>query len=424
LLRAMAVPAATTPHLANYAGPITQHFEIGALLGTGAFSKVFRGRPIPASSSESVALKIVDFNTFREGPARDRQKELLESEIALLDAIEGRLSNHRNLAKVSGVVREGSRVCIVMEELKGKELFDRIVERNKFSEADAAQLMRTVLLALKDLHGAGILHRDLKPENLIYADITPQSEIKVTDFGLGLMMGRPDPHGSSVVGTAGYVAPEILSRREYTAACDVWSMGVILYILLCGYPPFHAPNNAALFEQIKRGKFLFHVNEWAGVTDAAKALVGHMLSVDVKQRYTIEQVLEDPWIAMNSTTTELTGAVTRLRTFNAKRKLRAAALAVMIGARFSVKRRLVDIVEASPAAVFTIDQLCKVRAGGRRTDPPSVECECSCATRLRNTPGRTARLIASTSPPCCRSWGSTPCPSTSCSACLTWPAWA
>jgi len=244
-----------------------------------------------------------------------------------------------------------------MEELKGKELFDRIVERNKFTEADAAQLMRTVMMTLKDLHKSGVLHRDLKPENLIYADSSPQSNIKVTDFGLGLRLGMDDPHGNSVVGTAGYVAPEILTKRQYGPSNDVWSMGVILYILLCGYPPFHATSNAVLFEQIKRGRFQFHEKEWLGVTDAAKALILNMLKVNVEERYTVDQVLEDPWIAANTSTAELTGAVSRLRTFNAKRKLRAAAMAVMIGARFSVKRRLVDIVEASPAAVFNIEQL-------------------------------------------------------------------
>jgi len=298
---------------------------------------------------------------FKEGPSRERQKELLEAEIALLDDIEGSLPSHRSLAKVYGVVREGSRVCIVMEELKGKELFDRIIERNRFTEADAATLMRTVMACVRDLHRVGIVHRDLKPENLIYQDSTPASEIKVTDFGLGLRVGKPDPHGHSVVGTAGYVAPEILLKRDYGPSCDVWSMGVILYILLCGYPPFHATNNAALFEQIKRGRFAFHTNEWAGVTEAAKSLISRMLTVDVSQRATVDQVLHDPWIAANTTTTELTGAMSRLRTFNAKRKLRAAAMAVMIGARFSVKRRLVDIVEASPASVFTIEQLCKLR---------------------------------------------------------------
>jgi len=337
----MAQPLPTqVEHLQSFHGPITDHFEIGNVLGTGAFSKVFRGKPI-ASPDTTVALKIVDFNGFREGPTRDRQRLLLEAEIALLDSIEGHLPNHPNLAKVTGVVREGSRVCIVMEELKGKELFDRIVERNKFTEADAAQLMRTVMMTLKDLHKSGVLHRDLKPENLIYADSSPQSNIKVTDFGLGLRLGMDDPHGNSVVGTAGYVAPEILTKRQYGPSNDVWSMGVILYILLCGY----------------RGRFQFHEKEWLGVTDAAKALILNMLKVNVEERYTVDQVLEDPWIAANTSTAELTGAVSRLRTFNAKRKLRAAAMAVMIGARFSVKRRLVDIVEASPAAVFNIEQL-------------------------------------------------------------------
>jgi calcium-dependent protein kinase len=360
---AAASPPPPTKHLESYSGPITEYYEIGALLGTGAFSKVFRGRPLTMPTS-SVALKIVDFNAFKQGATRERQKSLLEAEIQLLDTLQGSLPGHKNLAKVMAVVREGGRVCIVMEELKGKELFDRIIERNKFTELDAAQLFRTLMCALKDLHKAGVVHRDLKPENLIYADSAANSDIKITDFGLGLHLGSPDPHGDSVVGTAGYVAPEILLRRSYGPSNDVWSMGVILYILLCGYPPFHHTNNAILFELIKKGKFVFHENEWQGVSQEAKSLISHMLTVDANTRYTIDQVLDDPWLmglAQQTNNAELTGAVSRLRTFNAKRKLRAAAMAVMVGARFSVKRRLVDIVESSPAAVFNLDQLCKLR---------------------------------------------------------------
>jgi calcium-dependent protein kinase len=344
-------------------GPINKFYELKEKVGRGAFSVVYRAVEI-APPKRIVAVKILDFNLFQSEPERHRQQRILEGEIEILDLIEQKLGSHPNLARVFGIVRdrESLRVGIAMELLSGGELFDRIVKRTKYSEKDAAQLMRSIMIGLKGLHGIGLVHCDLKPENLIFSDPSETAQVKITDFGLSKILGKEDMHAGALVGTAQYVSPESLNKREYTQASDVWSMGVVLYILLCGYPPFYGNNNTETFQAIKRGKFEFHTKYWGHVSAEAKALVLRMLQMDPAERCTVQQVLDDPWMKGQLEHSEFPLEVLdNLRKFNAKRKLKAAAMAVMIGSRFGLKKRLVEIVEKSPITNFNLEQLAKMK---------------------------------------------------------------
>ena len=168
-----------------------------------------------------------------------------------------------------------------MELAEGGELFEKIVEMHKFSEKQAASLMKKILSSVKHLHEHGICHRDLKPENFLFSDNSSEGEIKLIDFGLSKRFGHiqeadPSEKMHTIVGTPYYVAPEVL-KGNYDFSCDVWSLGVILYIMLCGYPPFEGDNNKEIFKRVLQQKLEFDPEDWSDISDEAKNLLGLML---------------------------------------------------------------------------------------------------------------------------------------------------
>ncbi|RCN45458.1 kinase domain protein [Ancylostoma caninum] len=183
-----------------------------------------------------------------------------------------------------------------MELVTGGELFDRIVAKGSYTEKDASHLIRQnlqVLHAVAFMHENGVVHRDLKPENLLYFNQDEDSKIMVSDFGLS----KTEDSGvmATACGTPGYVAPEVLQQKPYGKAVDVWSIGVIAYILLCGYPPFYDESDANLFAQIIKGEYEFDAPYWDQISDSAKDFISHLMCCDPEQRYTCEQALEHPW---------------------------------------------------------------------------------------------------------------------------------
>jgi len=176
----------------------------------------------------------------------------------------------------------------------GGELFDRIVEKGSYSEKDAADLIRQVLSAVAYMHEEGVVHRDLKPENLLYYSPEADSKIMISDFGLSKM--EDSGVMATACGTPGYVAPEVLAQKPYGKAVDVWSIGVISYILLCGYPPFYDENDANLFAQILKGEFEFDSPYWDDISEEAKDFIRNLMCVNVEQRLTCSCALEHPWI--------------------------------------------------------------------------------------------------------------------------------
>ena len=193
-------------------------------------------------------------------------------------------------------------IFLCVELCTGGELFDRIVaayetEGGSFSEAQAAAVVKQVASGLKYLHTQGIVHRDLKPENLLFQNKDEFSEIKITDFGLAKYTSGPQAEAmTTACGTPGYVAPEVISGTEYDSKVDMWSLGVIAYVILCGFPPFYHENHAELFRRIKSCNYEFVAPFWDGVSEGAKDLITKLLVVDPEQRWSAEQVLEHPWV--------------------------------------------------------------------------------------------------------------------------------
>ncbi|KAK1799907.1 hypothetical protein P4O66_006430 [Electrophorus voltai] len=225
-------------------------------------------------------------------------KAILSSLVPFLHRIK-----HANIVSLEDIYESKSHLYLVMQLVSGGELFDRIVEKGFYTEKDASKLIRQILDAVKYLHDMGIVHRDLKPENLLYYSMDEDSKIMISDFGLSKIEGSGSVM-STACGTPGYVgklcpqtAPEVLAQKPYSKAVDCWSIGVIAYILLCGYPPFYDENDAKLFEQILKAEYEFDSPYWDDISDSAKDFIVHLMERDPKLRYTCEQALQHPWIA-------------------------------------------------------------------------------------------------------------------------------
>jgi len=245
--------------------------------------------------------------------------------------------NHPHCVKLYEMFETSKRLYMVMELLTGGELFDRIVAKGSFSEKEASEVIRNVTDAIAYIHKIGIVHRDLKPENLLYLNKTPESPIKITDFGLAKFRANNSVEMHTACGTPGYVAPEVLMNQNYTKAVDMWSLGVILYILLCGFPPFYHPKTSELYKLIKAGEYDFPDPYWTDISDSAKDLVKKLLCVDQKKRYTAEQVLAHAWVkGQNVSATSFSPSHTRrLKLLQARRRLKKTVRTIMAINKFS-----------------------------------------------------------------------------------------
>lgn len=263
---------------------IRETFVFMEVLGSGAFSEVFLVKHRP--TGQHYALKCIK----KVNSSRDRS---LENEIAVLKKIK-----HDNIVTLEDIYESSSHFYLVMQLVSGGELFDRILERGVYTEKDASNVIRQVLSAVKYLHDNGIVHRDLKPENLLYLTPEENAKIMITDFGLSKM--EETGIMSTACGTPGYVAPEVLAQKPYSKAVDCWSIGVITYILLCGYPPFYEETESKLFEKIKDGSYEFESPFWDDISKSAKDFINCLLEKDPKKRFNCESALKHPWIAGNT----------------------------------------------------------------------------------------------------------------------------
>uniref|UniRef100_A0A1Y1N2A1 Calcium/calmodulin-dependent protein kinase type 1 n=1 Tax=Photinus pyralis TaxID=7054 RepID=A0A1Y1N2A1_PHOPY len=265
---------------------VEDKYTLKDLLGTGAFSVVRLGES-KEQHGQLYAIKIIDKKALKG------KEDSLENEIKVL-----RKLTHHNIVQLLETYEDKSKVYLVMELVTGGELFDRIVEKGSYTEKDASGLIRQVLEAVDYMHEQGVVHRDLKPENLLYYSPDENSKIMISDFGLSKM--EDSGVMATACGTPGYVAPEVLAQKPYGKAVDVWSIGVISYILLCGYPPFYDENDANLFAQILKGEFEFDSPYWDEISDSAKDFIRHLMCVNVEKRYTCRQALGHPWISGNA----------------------------------------------------------------------------------------------------------------------------
>lgn len=286
--------------------PIEEKYNLHGLLGTGAFSEV-RLAESKDEAGKHYAVKIIDKKALKG------KEESLENEIRVLrrfsanhqndaaaatDPQSGNRLTHPNIVQLYETYEDKSKIYLVMELVTGGELFDRIVEKGSYTEKDASDLIRQILEAVDYMHEQGVVHRDLKPENLLFYSPDDDSKIMISDFGLSKM--EDSGIMATACGTPGYVAPEVLAQKPYGKAVDIWSIGVISYILLCGYPPFYDENDANLFAQILKGEFEFDSPYWDEISDSAKDFIRHLMCVNVEKRYTCKQALAHPWISGNA----------------------------------------------------------------------------------------------------------------------------
>ncbi|XP_026132564.1 serine/threonine-protein kinase DCLK2-like isoform X1 [Carassius auratus] len=268
------------------ASTILDKYKIGKVIGDGNFAVV--KECVERSTGKEFALKIIDKNKCRG------KEHLIESEVAVLRRVK-----HPNIIMLIEEVDTPTELCLVMELVKGGDLFDSITSSTKYTERDASVMVLNLAAALKYLHRMCIVHRDIKPENLLVCEYPNGiKSLKLGDFGLATVVEGPL---YTVCGTPTYVAPEIIAETGYGLKVDVWAAGVITYILLCGFPPFRSENNLQedLFDQILVGRLEFPSPFWDNITDSAKELIGHMLQVNVEARYTAEDVLSHPWVTLN-----------------------------------------------------------------------------------------------------------------------------
>jgi len=295
-------------------------YDVGELLGSGNFAEVKRATR--KSDGAQVAVKIID-------KAKAGTLDTIEEEIDIMGRI-----NHPHVVQLFEVIDESKKINLVMELVTGGELFDRIVERGSYTEADAAKCIREITEAISHLHANGICHRDLKPENILYASRDPEAPIKLADFGLAKVVSEKCIM-QTACGTPGYVAPEILANQGFGVEVDNWSVGVVLYILLCGFPPFYEEELPRLFSTIMQGKYDFPSPWWDNISSDAKDLVSKLLVVDPKQRLSAAEVLQHPWITSTAPQDQLSATMQSLKKYNAHRKLKKVALGVMFQNRMA-----------------------------------------------------------------------------------------
>lgn len=278
---------------------IEDKYVIKELLGTGAFSEVRLCEH--RETGQAFAVKIIDKKALKG------KEDSLENEIRVLKRFSAKRQEndpdrtwftHPNIVQLFETYEDKSKVYLIMELVTGGELFDRIVEKGSYTEKDASYLIRQVLEAVDYMHEQGVVHRDLKPENLLYYNPAEDSKIMISDFGLSKM--EDSGFMATACGTPGYVAPEVLAQKPYGKAVDVWSIGVISYILLCGYPPFYDENDANLFAQILKGEFEFDSPYWDEISESAKDFIRHLMCVNVEKRFTCKLALAHPWISGNA----------------------------------------------------------------------------------------------------------------------------
>uniref|UniRef100_A0AAY4ETX9 calcium/calmodulin-dependent protein kinase n=1 Tax=Denticeps clupeoides TaxID=299321 RepID=A0AAY4ETX9_9TELE len=304
----------------------TDEYQLYEELGKGAFSVVRRCMKI--SSGQEYAAKIINTKKLS---ARDHQKLEREARIC-------RLLKHPNIVRLHDSISEEGFHYLVFDLVTGGELFEDIVAREYYSEADASHCIQQILEAVLHCHQMGVVHRDLKPENLLLASKLKGAAVKLADFGLAIEVQGDQQAWFGFAGTPGYLSPEVLRKDPYGKPVDMWACGVILYILLVGYPPFWDEDQHRLYQQIKAGAYDFPSPEWDTVTPEAKDLINKMLTINPTKRITAAEALKHPWICQRSTVASMMHrqeTVECLKKFNARRKLKGAILTMLATRNFS-----------------------------------------------------------------------------------------
>ncbi|XP_023686083.1 calcium/calmodulin-dependent protein kinase type II subunit gamma isoform X28 [Paramormyrops kingsleyae] len=329
----------------------TDEYQLYEELGKGAFSVV--RRCVKKSTGQEYAAKIINTKKLS---ARDHQKLEREARIC-------RLLKHPNIVRLHDSIAEEGFHYLVFDLVTGGELFEDIVAREYYSEADASQCINQILESVSHIHQHDIVHRDLKPENLLLASKMKGAAVKLADFGLAIEVQGDQQAWFGFAGTPGYLSPEVLRKDPYGKPVDIWACGVILYILLVGYPPFWDEDQHKLYQQIKAGAYDFPSPEWDTVTPEAKNLINQMLTINPAKRITADQALKHPWVCQRSTVASMMHrqeTVECLRKFNARRKLKGAILTTMLVSRnFSGLGRQQTSPAATTSTATLAQEACK-----------------------------------------------------------------
>ncbi|XP_074025880.1 calcium/calmodulin-dependent protein kinase II isoform X2 [Leptinotarsa decemlineata] len=350
----MAVPLACTRFSDNY--------DLKEELGKGAFSVV--RRCVQKSTGLEFAAKIINTKKLS---ARDFQKLEREARIC-------RKLQHPNIVRLHDSIQEENFHYLVFDLVTGGELFEDIVAREFYSEADASHCIQQILESVNHCHQNGVVHRDLKPENLLLASKQKGAAVKLADFGLAIEVQGEQQAWFGFAGTPGYLSPEVLKKEPYGKPVDIWACGVILYILLVGYPPFWDEDQHRLYAQIKAGAYDYPSPEWDTVTPEAKNLINQMLTVNPAKRITAAEALKHPWICQRERVASVVHrqeTVDCLKKFNARRKLKGAILTTMLATRNFSSRSIIvkkgegsQVKESTDSSTTLEDDDIKDKKGG------------------------------------------------------------
>ncbi|KAK3096801.1 hypothetical protein FSP39_003437 [Pinctada imbricata] len=271
---------------------IWEKYDSGDKIGQGTFGKVFKVKH--KESGVHWAMKVIN-KEKAGGPAI----KLIEREVAILKRVQ-----HENIITLNEVFETGKKIYLIMELCEGGELADAVKEKGSYPEEDCKTIMTKLASAISYLHKNDIVHRDIKLENILLSQ-NPENpsdhlHIKVTDFGLSVVKGGVghDNMMQDFCGTPIYMSPEIIDNKSYSQQCDVWAMGVIMYILMSGGPPFKSKDEDSLYDIIKKGEIDFSDKAWVDKPDNAKHLIQKLLLLDPAHRITASEVLHHPWITV------------------------------------------------------------------------------------------------------------------------------
>lgn len=330
-------------------------------VGVGAYGSVCKVKN--TSSGKVRACKTMS-------KAQMKTVERCKQEIAILQ-----LMDHPNIVKLFETYEDSRCVYLIMELCVGGELFESIISSDHFGEKDAAVLMKQIIRGLYYMHQLHVCHRDLKPENFLFLQKghVKDTTLKIIDFGLSCFF-EEGQYLVTRAGTPYYIAPQVLIGR-YTQASDLWSIGVIMYVLLCGYTPFHGETDAAVLAKVQVGSYQFHPSDWRGISEDAKNLISRLLAIDPTVRATAADALNHVWIAKlapNSTGNELSQTiVTNLKNFQLENKLKNAALQTIAGnmneKQISKLRDVFTTLDANGDGLLTLAEL---RSGIHKSGVP------------------------------------------------------